>query len=646
MSTEPITAPTLEELAPLFPNFALNSFIAQGGMGSVYLATQISLERQVALKILPRELGRDAEFRDSFAAEAKAMAKLNHPNLVGVIDYGEVDGMPFIIMEYVPGKSLHHSANGKQIDAMEAARIVQKTLNGLHHAHTHNILHRDVKPENILLDSDNAEPKLGDFGLAISSSEGSNDSLLYGTPGYAAPEVYQGQPDARSDVYAAAVVLYELLTGKMPESPYQHPSSLSSCDQRFDALMAKALQLEGDARYQTAQEFAEALATIRQQPLVTKLATGPILSSPSQSSATRPSLTKTRPTPAKRGNGGLFATVAITLVAVVGSLTFLLTKMKSANAKTEQALIAQKQLSESSPDDAGLVFATKEEMAKKDELAPKAPSATRYQNILAEKRSLITENSGDLISRHTQHNQALQDNIEQLKQTAQKVLAQQDGLSSTVIQKREQGLAQLSTRFTNLGNLPEKLKESLPPALRNLSNNQKEMRAIVTKALESQERLNQEFDKALQPHLTKYTHTIRQEAERMEQEGHLSDADYLEKEALAAESSSTYFLAIVLKDYLQVEKPKITQKSLASKLLGDWENRTKKYSFSLLENGVAKNKNRQGTWEIAEQTITITWKQRTDTLEFTDDHYNRLKGTNSLGRNCNYSRVESLAHAK
>ena len=266
MNPDAFQAPTLEELAPLFPNYSIDAFIAQGGMGAVYLATQTSLERQVAIKILPREFGADEEFRKSFAAEAKAMAKLNHPNLIGVYDFGEVDGMPFIVMEYVAGKPLHDSAYGLQIDPAEAARIVMETCNGLHHAHEHDILHRDVKPANILLDPHHAEPKLGDFGLAMATTDNDGDGLIYGTPGYAAPEVYEGHPDARSDVYAAAVILYQLLTGDLPGNPYQHPSALASCDHRYDTLLAKALQPDANDRYQTAAEFSAELESIQKNP--------------------------------------------------------------------------------------------------------------------------------------------------------------------------------------------------------------------------------------------------------------------------------------------------------------------------------------------------------------------------------------------
>ncbi|PID80455.1 protein kinase, partial [bacterium DOLZORAL124_64_63] len=167
MSTDPtdFTPPGLEEIAALLPSYEIISFIAKGGMGAVYMARQKSLDRDVAIKVLPRHFGEDAEFRASFETEAKNMAKLNHPNLIGIYDFGQIDGLLYIIMEMVQGQSLFHSAYGKTIEPTEAARVVSEICHGLDHAHKHGILHRDIKPANILLDP-SASPKIGDFGLA------------------------------------------------------------------------------------------------------------------------------------------------------------------------------------------------------------------------------------------------------------------------------------------------------------------------------------------------------------------------------------------------------------------------------------------------------------------------------------------------
>lgn len=126
-------APEPADLAPLFPGYDIQSLIATGGMGAVYRAVQKSLDRTVALKILPMEFSKDAAFCAGFEAEAKAMARLNHPNLIGVFDFGEVNGMLYIIMEYVPGKSVYHAAYGQAIDQKEVIRLVSGIADGLAH---------------------------------------------------------------------------------------------------------------------------------------------------------------------------------------------------------------------------------------------------------------------------------------------------------------------------------------------------------------------------------------------------------------------------------------------------------------------------------------------------------------------------------
>ena len=184
-------APDPADLAPLFPGYEIQGLIATGGMGAVYCAVQKSLDRTVALKILPMELSKDAAFCAGFEAEAKAMARLNHPNLIGVYDFGEVNGMLYIIMEFVPGKSIYHSADGIAIDPDEVIRLVTGICHGLAHAHEHGIIHRDIKPSNILLDL-NAQPKIGDFGLARPIERKIEEGEeIFGTPHYTAPEVVE-----------------------------------------------------------------------------------------------------------------------------------------------------------------------------------------------------------------------------------------------------------------------------------------------------------------------------------------------------------------------------------------------------------------------------------------------------------------------
>ena len=257
-------APDPADLAPLFPGYEIQGLIATGGMGAVYHAVQKSLDRAVALKILPRELSKDAAFCAGFEAEAKAMARLNHPNLIGVYDFGEVNGMLYIIMEYVPGKSVYHSAYGKSIAPKQVIRLVTGICKGLAHAHENGILHRDIKPSNILLDQ-NAEPKIGDFGLARPiGTKVVEGEEIFGTPHYTAPEVVNSphSVDYRADIFSVGVLLHELLTGKLPAEDSRPASVISHCDTRFDAIIRRATQPLAASRYSSAMEIANDLQAI------------------------------------------------------------------------------------------------------------------------------------------------------------------------------------------------------------------------------------------------------------------------------------------------------------------------------------------------------------------------------------------------
>ena len=259
-------APDATDLAPHFSAYEIQGLIASGGMGAVYCAVQKSLDRTVAIKILPVEFGKDEVFRAAFEAEAKAMARLNHPNLIGVYDFGEVNGMLYIVMEFVPGKSLYHSAYGVAIDPSEVVRLVSCICHGLAHAHENGIIHRDIKPSNILLDL-NAQPKIGDFGLARPVELKVDDTNeIFGTPHYTAPEVVADphSVDFRADIFSVGVLLHELLTGKLPAVDPRSASVISHCDPRFDAIVSRATQPSPANRYASATELASDLLQLGQ----------------------------------------------------------------------------------------------------------------------------------------------------------------------------------------------------------------------------------------------------------------------------------------------------------------------------------------------------------------------------------------------
>ena len=197
--------------------------LGEGGMAVVYKAFDTRLEAEVAVKvirtdnILPNVLDRALK---RFEREAKALARLNHLNIVNVTDYGEFEGQPYLVMPYLQGGTLKEILQGKAMDWQQATRILLPIAKALGYAHRQNMIHRDVKPSNILITED-GEPMLTDFGVAkIIDTETTIDltgtSMAVGTPDYMAPEQFQGKTDARSDIYGFGIVLYEMVTGRKP----------------------------------------------------------------------------------------------------------------------------------------------------------------------------------------------------------------------------------------------------------------------------------------------------------------------------------------------------------------------------------------------------------------------------------------------
>ncbi len=311
-------APRTEELAPHFPNYQILSLIATGGMGAVYHAVQTSLEREVAIKILPVESGNDPDFCAAFAAEAKAMARLNHPNLIGVYDFGEVEGMLFIVMEYVPGQSLHDACNGSAVDPGEVIRLMTGISLGLAHAHQHGILHRDIKPANILLDS-HLQPKIGDFGLARPvDAQFHAGETIFGTPGYTAPEVLEPPHamDQRADIFSLGVLLHELLTGQLPGDDPRAPSGIPHCDPRFDAVVRKATHPDPQQRYHHATEIADALQKI-------STIAGPRVLRTAKTAPTRRPIAPAYPRPpAEKSGFGKLLVILVMAAAVVALIVY------------------------------------------------------------------------------------------------------------------------------------------------------------------------------------------------------------------------------------------------------------------------------------------------------------------------------------
>jgi len=211
--------------------YQIRSRIARGGMATVYLATDLRLERKVAIKIMHGHLADDSKFKERFVQEARSSARLAHPNVVNVFDQGQDSDMAYLVMEYLPGITLRDLLLEHRILTTEQTLdIMEAVLAGLAAAHKAGIVHRDLKPENVLL-ADDGRIKIGDFGLArAASANTATGAALLGTVAYLSPElVTRGVADTRSDIYAVGIMMYEMLVGEQPfkgEQPmqiaYQH----------------------------------------------------------------------------------------------------------------------------------------------------------------------------------------------------------------------------------------------------------------------------------------------------------------------------------------------------------------------------------------------------------------------------------------
>lgn len=259
--------------------YRVDAALARGGMATVYRALDTRLDRIVALKVMHPELTVDDEFVASFIGEARSAARLSHPNVVGVFDQGQDDGVVFLAMEYVEGSTLRHVLRERgPLTPAQALAMLEPVLSALSAAHEAGIVHRDIKPENVLV-GENGRIKVADFGLAraLADSGTGNRGVLLGTVNYISPEQAQGAPATpRSDVYSAGVMLYELLTGVPPHGGATDSDVVRSHIERdvpppsavvpaiapaVDGLVQRATAREPQARFADAAAFGEAVRT-------------------------------------------------------------------------------------------------------------------------------------------------------------------------------------------------------------------------------------------------------------------------------------------------------------------------------------------------------------------------------------------------
>src|SRR5215212_1738964 len=331
--------------------YAILETLGGGGMAEVFLARDEVLGRRVALKVLRGQYAGDEEFVERFRREAKSAAALNHPNIVQVYDQGRAnDGTYYMAMEYVPGGTLKERiVREGPLDPREAAGIAARVAEALDVAHGRGIVHRDIKPQNILI-SESGAAKVADFGIAraAASKTVTETSLILGTAAYMSPEQVRGERvGPASDLYSLGVVLYEMLTGQLPyaadnplatamkhldEPPRRPREANPAVPEGMDALTAKLLAKDPGDRYASAAELAEDLRRVRDglPPLAAGLGQGTTARVPQDAGMTRTAPTVVAPRSRGTGSGTrreLLPLVALLSgVVVLGGLAWALTR--------------------------------------------------------------------------------------------------------------------------------------------------------------------------------------------------------------------------------------------------------------------------------------------------------------------------------
>ncbi|HEV2035745.1 MAG TPA: serine/threonine-protein kinase [Candidatus Dormibacteraeota bacterium] len=282
----PATNPPPMTAARQIGKYRIKGELGRGGMGAVYLAEQMGLGREVAIKELIPSAAADPTALMRFMQEAQVMARTSHPNLVQVHDLEQIGEANYIVLEFVRGKSLREWVNEGPIPMPQTFAVMHGVLQALDYAHRHSIVHRDMKPENVLL-SDEGAVKVADFGIARltddsgAGSTATKTGTTVGTPQYMSPEqVASSKVDGRSDLYSAGIVFYELVVGQPPftaseadgpftlmakhvQAPPKPPSvHRPGLDLRLEEVILKSLSKRPEERYQTGQEFDDAMSRV------------------------------------------------------------------------------------------------------------------------------------------------------------------------------------------------------------------------------------------------------------------------------------------------------------------------------------------------------------------------------------------------
>lgn len=261
--------PSVDELQARIPQLQILHAIGRGGMGAVYKALQRDLDRFVAVKVLRPDLAGEPVLADRFVREARNLARLDHPHIVKIHDFGRSDDLVWLVMEHVDGSTVRELIDARLLSTDDALEVFPGICEALQFAHEHGVVHRDVKPGNILIDRD-GRAKVADFGLS-KMLRGDDEPHLtrseqaMGTPNYMAPEQLRRTRDVdhRADIFSLGVLLFEMLTGDVPVGRFDPPSERCDIDPRLDAIVMRALDRDPAARYPDARAFAQDVIAVR-----------------------------------------------------------------------------------------------------------------------------------------------------------------------------------------------------------------------------------------------------------------------------------------------------------------------------------------------------------------------------------------------
>lgn len=550
---------SLEALDGFISGYAVEKQLHVGEHSAIYQARQESLDRKVMLKVLHCEQVQDKFIEQAFAQEARTMARMKHPYLVDVFDFGQLDDLLYIIMEHIPGRSLREVTHGHHVEPEEAIKLMVDLCNGLQHAHECGIVHRRLNPGNVIID-DHAQPKIVGFEMTSVHDDDPDARVAY-----LAPELTQGgHSDHRVDIYAAGILLYRLLTGALPANPYTPPSSLIGSHMALDNIIAKAIQPDPNLRYTSMQEMGhdleEALEIIKNPPVAASTPT--IITAPLAKPAPQQSPNIYLNTKKKSGAGGLLVTILIVAALVAGTTLLVKNLGNPPKSKPSEKVTAKPSLPpvnknepeptsnhtpapEANSAQKGIPPAPKPESQPATQEKPTSDTENANtkntpelndpiydtEAFFARARSFMQKKAGDA---PTQYKEKVLQNINQLHKDKLKIMDQYEpGEGRTILEKYA---ADEIKKYIKNGRIPAKPSQKIPlftPPFKKSLERQKEIDSAF----------HEQFENLRQTYIKGFNIQIK----KLRKDGDFAAVKILQSEVDSVNKDMSYFINILQK---------------------------------------------------------------------------------------------------